>query len=60
MESGRHQLEDIQEKISETVRKALDNFDIGSKKEFKELKARVDSLEKQIAVPEEASGKEQE
>ena len=60
VESGRGQWEDIQEKISETVRKGLDNFDIGSKKEFQELKARVDSLEKQIAVPEEASGKEQE
>ena len=44
----------------ETVRKGLDNFDIGSKKEFKELKARVENLEKQIAMREEASGKEQE
>ena len=60
VESGRHQWEDIQGKISETVRKGLDNFDIGSKKEFKELKARVENLEKQIAMPEEASGKEQE
>ncbi len=60
VESGRHQLEDIQEKISETVRKGLDNFDIGSKKEFKELKARVEDLEKQLTMREEASGKEQE
>ena len=60
VESGRHQLEDIQEKIAETVRKGLDNFDIGSKKEFKELQARVEDLEKQIAMREEAGGKEQE
>ena len=60
VESGRHQLEDIQGKISETVRKGLDNFDIGSKKEFKELKARVDNLEKKIAECEGASKKEQE
>jgi hypothetical protein len=42
------------------VRKGLDNFDIGSKKEFKELQARVEDLEKQLARREEASGKEQE
>jgi polyhydroxyalkanoate synthesis regulator phasin len=42
------------------VRKGLDNFDIGSKKEFKELKARVDNLEKKVAECEGASGKEQE
>ena len=57
VESGRHQLADIQDKISETVRKGLDNFDIGSKKEFQELKARVENLEKKIAECEEASEK---
>ena len=60
VESGRHQWQDIQEKMTETVRKGLDTFDIGSKKEFIELKARVDNLEKKIAECEEASGKEQE
>jgi polyhydroxyalkanoate synthesis regulator phasin len=50
VESGRHQWEDIQEKISETVRKGLDNFDIGSKKEFQDLKERVENLEKRLAV----------
>ena len=50
----------IQEKMTETVRKGLGTFDIGSKKEFRELKARVDNLEKKIAECEEASGKEQE
>jgi polyhydroxyalkanoate synthesis regulator phasin len=48
VESGRHQWEDIQEKISETVRKGLDNFDIGSKKEFQDLKERVENLEKRL------------
>ena len=42
--------EDIQEKISETVRKGLDNFDIGSKKEFQNLRERVENLEKRLAV----------
>ncbi len=60
VESGKHQWDDIQEKMTETVRKGLDTFDIGSKKEFRELKARVDNLEKKIAECEEASGKEQE
>ena len=60
VESGEHQWDDIQEKMTETVRKGLDTFDIGSKKEFKELEARVDNLEKKIAECEAASGKEQE
>ena len=52
VESGRHQLEDFQEKITETVRKGLDNFDIGSKREFQDLKARVENLEKRLAITE--------
>ena len=55
VESGRHQWEDIQEKISETVRKGLDNFDIGSKREFQDLKERVENLEKRLAVLEKAT-----
>ena len=55
VESGRHQWEDIQEKISETVRRGLDNFDIGSKREFQDLKERVENLEKRLAVLEKAT-----
>ena len=50
VESGKHQWEDIQDKMTETVRKGLDTFDIGSKKEFKELKAQVENLEKRLDV----------
>ena len=50
VESGRHQWEDIQEKMTETVRKGLDSFDIGSKKEFQDLKERVENIEKRLAV----------
>jgi polyhydroxyalkanoate synthesis regulator phasin len=50
VESGRHQWEDIQDKMTETVRKGLDSFDIGSKREFQDLKEQVESLEKRLAV----------
>lgn len=48
VESGKSQWDDIQEKMTETVRKGLDTFDIGSKKEFRELKERVEDLEKKL------------
>ncbi len=51
VESGKHQWDDIQEKITETVRKGLDTFDIGSKKEFQDLKARIENLEKHLSPP---------
>ncbi len=60
VESGQHQLDDIQEKITDTVRKGLDTFDIGSKKEFQELKERVDELEKRLAALDDVGTKEEE
>ena len=54
VESGRHQWDEIQEKMTETVRKGLDSFDIGSKREFQELKERVDNLEKRLVTVEKA------
>ena len=50
VESGRHQWEDIQDKMTETVRKGLDTFDIGSKREFQDLKEQVENLEKRLAA----------
>jgi polyhydroxyalkanoate synthesis regulator phasin len=50
VESGRHQWDEIQEKMTETVRKGLDTFDIGSKREFQDLQKQVDNLEKRLAV----------
>ncbi len=55
VESGKHQWEDIQEKVAETVRKGLDSFDIGSKKEFQELKARVENLEGRLTKMEQGT-----
>lgn len=60
VESGKHQWDEIQEKMTETVRKGLDTFDIGSKKEFQELKARVEELEKQISQQQNKTGEEGE
>ncbi|MBW1981452.1 MAG: phasin family protein [Deltaproteobacteria bacterium] len=54
VESGRHQWEDMQTRISETVRKGLATFDIGSKKEFQELQEKVEQLEKRLQALEEA------
>lgn len=54
VESGQHQWEEVHTKITETVRKSMDNLDIGSKTEFKDLKARVENLEKRVAMLEAA------
>ena len=54
VESGQHQWDEIQGKITDTVRKGLDTFDIGSKREFRELKERVENLEKRLATRDEA------
>ena len=48
VESGQHQWLEIQTRVSEMVRKGLDTFDIGSKKEFQDLKARVEELERRL------------
>ena len=55
VESGQQQWEDMQTKITDTVRRGLDSFDIGSKREFQELKERVEKLEKRLSAPDEAS-----
>ena len=54
VDSGQRQWEDIQTKITDTVRKGLDTFDIGSKDEFRELKERVENLEKRLSESEAA------
>jgi polyhydroxyalkanoate synthesis regulator phasin len=49
VESGQHQWHDLQTRITEMVRKGLDTLDIGSKKEFRDLKARVEELERRLS-----------
>jgi polyhydroxyalkanoate synthesis regulator phasin len=60
LESGQHQWDEIQGKITETVRKGLDNLDIGSKIEFQELEERVAHLEKRVSELAGAKGTEEE
>lgn len=52
--SGQHQWEEVQSKISENVKKAMDSLDISSKSEFQEILTRLESLEKRVAVLENA------
>jgi len=49
VESGQHQWQEMQTRVSEMVRKGLDTLDIGSKKEFRDLQARVEDLERRLA-----------
>jgi len=60
VESGRSQWSDVQAKFSDSVRKALDNMDIGSKKEFQDLVARVENLEKRMVMLEASQIKTEE
>ena len=55
VESGQQQWEDIQTQVTDTVRKGLDTFDIGSKREFQELREQVENLEKRLSTIEQGS-----
>lgn len=50
MESGQKQWEEIRSNIRDSVRKGLEGLDIGSNKEFKELKNRVENLEARLVL----------
>jgi len=52
--SGQHQWEEVQSKITENVKKAMDSLDISSKSEFQELMVRLENLEKRVAALENA------
>lgn len=54
IESGERQWGEIQNRVVEIVKKALDNLDIGSKREFVQLQERVENLEKRIKILEDA------
>ena len=53
IESGSRQWHDMQEKISGTVRKALEGMDICTRQDFKVLAEKVAALEKRVAALEE-------
>jgi polyhydroxyalkanoate synthesis regulator phasin len=54
IESGSRQWEDMQERVSNTVKKALEGLDMCTKQDFTALAGRVVALEKRIAALEEA------
>ncbi|MBW1723095.1 MAG: phasin family protein [Deltaproteobacteria bacterium] len=51
--SGQRQWEELQTKILDTVRKALENLDLVTKTEIETLSRRIDTLEKRLAELEE-------
>ena len=53
VENGRKQWEEIQSKVSETVRKTLESLDIATRKDIDNLTNRIEDLEKKILVPDE-------
>lgn len=52
--SGQHQWEEVQSKVTENVKKAMDSLDISSKSEFQELMTRLENLEQRVAALESA------
>ncbi len=52
VENGQKQWEEIQTKVSETVRKTLEGLDIATRKDIDHLSERIDEIEKQISVSE--------
>ncbi len=48
VDSGKKQWDEVQTSISEGVRKGWDNLDLGGKKEFGDLKKRVEDLESEV------------
>lgn len=49
-EAGRKQWQEIQEKIAGSLKGGLETIDIGSHKEIREAKERLDNLEKRLAL----------
>lgn len=49
IESGSKQWEDMQDRVTATVKKALEGLDICTKQDFTALANKVDTLEKRIA-----------
>ncbi|HDZ91528.1 MAG TPA: hypothetical protein ENH37_12765 [Deltaproteobacteria bacterium] len=49
IESGSKQWEDMQERVTSTVKKALEGLDIATRQDLTALTRRVDGLEKRIA-----------
>jgi polyhydroxyalkanoate synthesis regulator phasin len=50
LESGENQWEDIRSDVKDSIKKGLENLDICSKKEFEDLKMRVENMEKRLSL----------
>jgi polyhydroxyalkanoate synthesis regulator phasin len=50
VKSGQSQWDEVQSKVSESVRRSMDSLDLSRKTEFQELKARVENLEKRVTI----------
>lgn len=54
IKNGRHEWEEVQRKITENVKKAMDSLDMSSQSEFQEVITRLENLEKRVAQLESA------
>jgi polyhydroxyalkanoate synthesis regulator phasin len=52
VESGEKQWHEVQAKIEESVKRATENLNLCSRREYEELKSRVEALEKRVTVVE--------
>ena len=60
LKSGERQWDDMSSKIADSVRKGMDTLDFVKRKEFQDLRARVEMLEQRLAILEEARRRELE
>lgn len=50
LESGEKQWEEVRSDVKNSIKKGLENLDICSKKEFEDLKMRVENVEKRLSL----------
>ena len=50
VEGGKRQWEEIQNKLTDVAKKALENLDLAKKTEFQQLMERVENLEKRLTL----------
>jgi polyhydroxyalkanoate synthesis regulator phasin len=58
IESGQKQWEEIQARVTDAVKKVVENLDIITKKDFQELNEKVEELQKKLAMLEQADKSE--
>jgi polyhydroxyalkanoate synthesis regulator phasin len=60
VKSGEQQWQEINEKLSESMKKVAENVNVVRNKEFQELKARLEALEQRVSVLEGGQQEEKE